>query len=167
VRLRVAACGICRTGLHVIEGELPRQTLPIVPGHQIVGTVDAVVPGAFVYELPDALDVVEAAPLLCAGIVGYRSFERSDPRPGPNAPERTKANGNARIRTGSHGPARVRTKPHGFARIRTNSHGFPKALFSANRLPLRRLAGLPGGSRCCAMFFMAEQVQGTRIPRTT
>ena len=41
VRLKVRCCAICRTDLHVIEGDLPRQKLPIVPGHQIVGTVDA------------------------------------------------------------------------------------------------------------------------------
>ena len=45
VRVRVRCCGICRTDLHVIEGELPRPTLPLIPGHQIVGTVDAVGPG--------------------------------------------------------------------------------------------------------------------------
>ena len=42
VRVKVRACAICRTDLHVIEGELPRQKLPIVPGHQVVGEVDAV-----------------------------------------------------------------------------------------------------------------------------
>lgn len=41
VRLRVRCCAICQTDLHVIEGDLPRQTLPIIPGHQIVGTVEA------------------------------------------------------------------------------------------------------------------------------
>jgi len=148
VRLRVAACGICRTGLHVIEGELPRQTLPIVPGHQIVGTVDAVVPGAFVYELPDALDVVEAAPLLCAGIVGYRSFERSDPRPGPNAPERTKANGNARIRTNSHEFARVSQGPF---------FGQPLAIASVSRFA-RRVALL------CDVFHGRTSAGDTNSP---
>lgn len=41
VRLRVHCCAVCRTDLHVVEGDLPRQTLPIVPGHQVVGTVEA------------------------------------------------------------------------------------------------------------------------------
>jgi propanol-preferring alcohol dehydrogenase len=41
VRLKVRCCAICRTDLHVIEGDLPRATMPIIPGHQIVGTVDA------------------------------------------------------------------------------------------------------------------------------
>ncbi len=132
VRLRVACCGICRTDLHVIEGDLPRQRLPLIPGHQIVGTVDAlgpdchrlrvgqrvgvawlrhtcgtcrycqagrenlcesarftgyhadggyaelaVVPEAFAYEIPDPFDPVAAAPLLCAGIIGYRALKRS------------------------------------------------------------------------------------------
>lgn len=138
VRLRVRCCAICRTDLHVIEGELPAQKLPIVPGHQIVGVVDAVGPGctrftagarigvawlrhtcgacafctsgrenlcessrftgyhadggyaeyavvpeAFAYEVPDAFDDVSAAPLLCAGIIGYRALRRADlPRGG-------------------------------------------------------------------------------------
>jgi len=137
VRLRVRCCGICRTDLHVIEGELPRAKLPVIPGHQIVGVVDAlgdrcrrfrpgqrigvawlrstcgrcayctsgrenlcasqrftgyhadggfaewaVVPEDFAYELPDAFADVDAAPLLCAGIVGYRAFKRSQPREG-------------------------------------------------------------------------------------
>ncbi len=134
VRIAVRCCAICRTDLHVIEGELPRRKLPIIPGHQIVGVVDAVgadcgglavgtrvgaawlrhtcgtcgfctsgrenlceaqrftgyhadggyaeyavAPADFVYELPEAFSDVEAAPLLCAGIVGYRSFKRSRP----------------------------------------------------------------------------------------
>ena len=133
VRLRVRCCGICRTDLHVIEGELPRRKLPIIPGHQIVGTVDALGQGAgrfdvgrrvgvawlrrtcgtcrfcragrenlcesqrftgyhadggyaehavvhedFAYAIPGAFGDVEAAPLLCAGIVGYRAWKRSN-----------------------------------------------------------------------------------------
>ena len=132
VRVKVRCCAICRTDLHVIEGELPRQKLPIIPGHQIVGVVDrlgegcarlqvgervgiawlrhtcgrcalcttgrenlcadqrftgyhadggyaeyAVVAEDFAYRVPDAFDDVSAAPLLCAGIVGYRSFKRA------------------------------------------------------------------------------------------
>lgn len=132
VRLKVRCCAICRTDLHVIEGDLPRRRLPIIPGHQVVGTVDAVgkgcthlavgrrigvawlrhtcgvcdycragrenlcesslftgyhadggyaesavVPEAFAYEIPDAIDDVAAAPLLCAGIIGYRALRRS------------------------------------------------------------------------------------------
>ncbi|MFP4053057.1 MAG: zinc-dependent alcohol dehydrogenase family protein [Phycisphaerae bacterium] len=137
LRLRVKACGLCRTDLHVIEGELPSQKLPLIPGHQVVGVVDklgpgcsriaegtrvgvawlrhtcgecrfcksgrenlcesqrftgyhadggfaeyAVAPEDFVYELPETFSDVEATPLLCAGIVGYRSFKRSRPRDG-------------------------------------------------------------------------------------
>ncbi len=138
VRLRVRACAICRTDLHVIEGDLPRQRLPIVPGHQIVGVVDAlgadcrrfavgqrlgvawlrhtcgmcdycrankenlcesaqftgyhhdggyaeyaIVPEAFAYAIPDSFSDVEATPLLCAGIIGYRALKRSNlPRGG-------------------------------------------------------------------------------------
>ena len=137
VRLKVRCCAICRTDLHVIEGELPRRTLPIIPGHQIVGLVDAlgpgcrrlkagqrvgvawlrhtcgtcdfcrcgrenlcesarftgyhadggyaeyaVVPEEFAYEIPPVFEDVEAAPLLCAGIIGYRALKRCDLRSG-------------------------------------------------------------------------------------
>jgi len=138
VRLRVHCCAICRTDLHVIEGELPRQRLPLIPGHQVVGVVEALgancerlhvgarvgvawlrgtcgrcvhcragrenlcesarftgyhehggyaghalVPEAFAYEIPPAFDDVHAAPLLCAGIIGYRALQRSElPRGG-------------------------------------------------------------------------------------
>lgn len=137
VRLRVRGCAICRTDLHVIEGELPRHTLPIIPGHQIVGVVDAVgpacrrlrpgqrigvawlrytcgqcrfcradrenlceaarftgyhadggyaeyavVPEDFAYEIPPAFSDTEAAPLLCAGIIGYRALKRCELRSG-------------------------------------------------------------------------------------
>lgn len=131
VRLKVHCCAICRTDLHVIEGDLPRHSLPIVPGHQIVGTVDAcgegvqspqlgdrvgvawlchtcgscdycrtdrenlcpnsrytgyhadggyaeyaLAPADFAYSIPDAFRDVDAAPLLCAGIIGYRALKR-------------------------------------------------------------------------------------------
>ncbi len=129
VLLRVTACGICRTDLHVVEGELAPRRSPVVPGHQIVGeivrlgsavaglsvgdragiawlqrtcgvcrfcrsgrenicddprftgwSVDggfaeyAVAPAAFTYRLPDGFDNIQAAPLLCAGIIGYRAL---------------------------------------------------------------------------------------------
>ena len=45
VRLRVLACGVCRTDLHVVDGELPDLGRPVVPGHQIVGVVEALGPG--------------------------------------------------------------------------------------------------------------------------
>lgn len=41
IRVRVSACGVCRTDLHVIDGELPHPTLPLVPGHEVVGRIDA------------------------------------------------------------------------------------------------------------------------------
>ena len=130
--LRVAACGICRTDLHVVEGELPVRRSPLIPGHQIVGrvaavgpsvedfvigdrvgvawlnrtcgicefcttgrenlceraaftgwTVDggyaeyAVAPAAFSYLLPDNFDDIQVAPLLCAGIIGYRCLRQT------------------------------------------------------------------------------------------
>ena len=127
VLLRVRACGVCRTDLHIVEGELPPKQLRIIPGHQIVGEViegataeirlgmrvgvswlggtDGTCPyclkglenlcdaptftgytvaggyaeyafarADFVFPLPDALDDLHAAPLLCAGIIGFRSL---------------------------------------------------------------------------------------------
>ena len=131
VRLKVACCAICRTDLHVIEGDLPEYDLPIIPGHQIIGRVDqlgegctrfklgqrvgvawlrhtcgacqfcqagrenlceaarftgyhanggyaeyAVVPEAFAYQIPEVFSDTNAAPLLCAGIIGYRALKR-------------------------------------------------------------------------------------------
>jgi propanol-preferring alcohol dehydrogenase len=133
--LRVRACGICRTDLHIVEGELTPQRDGIIPGHQIVGEIvegatgefragsrvgvswiggidgtcaycqrglenlcDAptytgyTVPGGyaeyaiartdFVFSLPAALDDLQAAPLLCAGIIGFRSLRVADVKPG-------------------------------------------------------------------------------------
>jgi propanol-preferring alcohol dehydrogenase len=134
--VRVRACGICRTDLHVVEGDLPPVRLPLVPGHQVVGVVEsapaaararpgarvgiawlrrtcgacaycasgrenlcesaaftgwhadggfadyAVVPAAFAYAIPAAFADVEAAPLLCAGIIGFRALERAAVPPG-------------------------------------------------------------------------------------
>ena len=118
VLLRVRACGVCRTDLHVVEGELPVLREHVVPGHQIVGEVGgkrvgvswlggtdgscpycrrgmenlcdaptftgysidggyaqyAIAREDFVHPLPDALDDLQAAPLLCAGIIGFRSL---------------------------------------------------------------------------------------------
>jgi propanol-preferring alcohol dehydrogenase len=129
ILVRVYACGICRTDLHIVEGELPVRRSPVIPGHQIVGriagigsraegfqlgqrvgvawlnrtdgvcrfcvsgrenlceqpqftgwTVDggyaeyAVAPAAFSYLLPDGFSDMQAAPLLCAGIIGYRAL---------------------------------------------------------------------------------------------
>jgi alcohol dehydrogenase, propanol-preferring len=135
--VKVAACGVCRTDLHLAEGDLLPRRHGIVPGHEIVGVVDAlgaetsrfalgdrigiawlrgtcgrcrwcrsgrenlcpdaaftgwdadggyaeyaVVPEAFAYRLPDGLDDIAAAPLLCAGIVGYRALRRAELPPG-------------------------------------------------------------------------------------
>jgi alcohol dehydrogenase, propanol-preferring len=132
VLVKVSACGVCRTDLHVIEGELSRQVLPIIPGHQIIGriellgervtklkagervgiawlnrtcgrceycragkenlcenaaftgwTVDGgyaeyvVAPADFVYPIPEIFSDIKAAPLLCAGIIGFRSLRLS------------------------------------------------------------------------------------------
>jgi alcohol dehydrogenase, propanol-preferring len=137
VRVRVQVCGVCRTDLHVAEGDLPPHCSPVVPGHEIVGTVDACGPGAarfapgerigvpwlrhtcgrcrfcvrgdenlcvapaftgwdedggyaeaaviderYAYRLPDGFDDRHAAPLLCAGIIGYRALRRAALPPG-------------------------------------------------------------------------------------
>jgi propanol-preferring alcohol dehydrogenase len=137
VRLRVEACGICRTDLHIIEGDLPLPRLPLVPGHQIVGIVDQVGEGvtrfgtgdrlgipwlystcgrcafcqrdqenlcdlgrftghhvdggyaefvvvseAFAHPLPAGFSPAQAAPLLCAGVIGFRALRLSTVRPG-------------------------------------------------------------------------------------
>jgi len=117
--LRVAACGVCRTDLHIVDGELERPKLPLVPGHQIVGRTEdgrrfgvpwlawtcgtcrycrtgrenlcdrarftgydvdggyaewVVADERYCFPLPDDYDDVQAAPLLCAGLIGYRSL---------------------------------------------------------------------------------------------
>src|ERR1700736_1165421 len=135
ILLRVRACGVCRTDLHIVEGELPVRCAGVIPGHQIVGevvagamegvpvgtrvgvswiggvdgtcqycrrglenlcdsptftgyTVDggyaeyAVVRSDFAFPLPEALDDLHAAPLLCAGIIGFRSLRVAGVEPG-------------------------------------------------------------------------------------
>jgi alcohol dehydrogenase, propanol-preferring len=132
VLLRVRACGVCRTDLHIVEGELAPLRSPLIPGHQIVGEVvegnlpigsrvgvswlggvDGTCPYCqrrqenlcdaptftgysvdggyaeyalartdFVYPLPDALSDLDAAPLLCAGIIGFRSLRVAGVEPG-------------------------------------------------------------------------------------
>jgi propanol-preferring alcohol dehydrogenase len=132
VLVRVSACGICRTDLHVIEGELPERRMPVVPGHQIVGTIAAVgprvtghaigdrvgiawlhrtcgvctycargrenlcdaaeftgwtvdggyaelvaAPAEFAYPIPSDFADRDAAPLLCAGIIGFRALSQT------------------------------------------------------------------------------------------
>lgn len=57
IRLAVSCCAICRTDLHVIEGDLPRMTVPIVPGHQVVGRVDAVGEGCKRFDIGDRVGV--------------------------------------------------------------------------------------------------------------
>lgn len=129
VRLRVSACGVCRTDLHVVDGELPDPKLPIIPGHEIVGRIDKLGAGVsqlepgqragvpwlgytcgtcpyckegrenlcdrplftgytrdggyathvvadarYVFPLPDDGSDVATAPLLCAGLIGWRSL---------------------------------------------------------------------------------------------
>src|SRR5215207_485016 len=133
VLVRVAACAVCRTDLHVVDGELPRPKLPLVPGHEIVGVVEvvgrdverwragdrvgvpwlgwtcgacrycrtgrenlcdrarftgcdrdggfaeyAVADSRFCFPIPDDYSDLQAAPLLCAGLIGYRALRMTD-----------------------------------------------------------------------------------------
>ena len=137
IRVRVRCCGLCHTDLHTVEGDLQLPRLPVVPGHQIVGIVDALGPGTniykegdrvgipwlhstdnqcdycrrglenlcdhaqftgyhvdggyaeytvvhenYAYRIPEVFSDENAAPLLCAGIIGYRSYRLSGVRPG-------------------------------------------------------------------------------------
>src|SRR5438094_2748518 len=130
--VRLSACAVCRTDLHIVDGELPDPKLPLIPGHQIVGRVEQVGRGVekfsiadrvgipwlgwtdgecvycrsnrenlcdrarftgytidggyaeftvadarFCFRLPDHYDDVEVAPLLCAGLIGYRSYRKT------------------------------------------------------------------------------------------
>jgi propanol-preferring alcohol dehydrogenase len=129
VRIRIEACGVCRTDLHVVDDELPDVRVPIVPGHEVIGVVDALGAGVvnhgvgdrvgvpwlgfscgtcgfcrsgrenlcdraeftgysrdggyaefmladarYVFAVPAEYDAVEAAPLMCAGLIGYRAY---------------------------------------------------------------------------------------------
>ena len=56
-RVRVRACGACRTDVHVVEGDLPARRLPLVPGHQVVGTVDSLGPGATRFRVGDRVGI--------------------------------------------------------------------------------------------------------------
>jgi len=133
VLVRVSACGVCRTDLHVVEGDLPDPRLPVIPGHQVVGTVEglgegvrdvalgarvgipwlggtdgtcpycrsghenlcdaptftgysvdggyaeyAVARSDFLLPLPEDYSDLQAAPLLCAGLIGYRALQLSE-----------------------------------------------------------------------------------------
>ncbi len=137
VLVRVHACGVCRTDLHVIEGELPPRKSPVIPGHQAVGVIEGhgegaqrfpvgarvgiawlhktdgvceycrsgaenlcgnptftgytvdggyaehiVAPEDFVYAIPEGFPDEQAAPLLCAGIIGFRCLHLSGIKPG-------------------------------------------------------------------------------------
>ncbi len=132
VRIKVHACGVCRTDLHVVEGDLEARRSPIIPGHQVVGAIEAlgaevtdravgervgvawlhrtcgrcafcasarenlcdapgftgwtvdggfaeriVAPASFTYPLPEGFSDLQAAPLLCAGIIGYRCLRQT------------------------------------------------------------------------------------------
>ena len=57
IRLKIAACGVCRTDLHIVDGELPDAKLPIIPGHEIVGYVDVIGPGVADFSIGDRIGI--------------------------------------------------------------------------------------------------------------
>ena len=57
IRLKISACGVCRTDLHVVDGELPNPRVPIIPGHEIVGRVDRLGPGVSGFEIGERVGV--------------------------------------------------------------------------------------------------------------
>ena len=57
IRVQVAACGVCRTDLHVLDGELPHPVFPIIPGHEIVGRIDAIGAGVKGLELGERVGI--------------------------------------------------------------------------------------------------------------
>ena len=57
IRIKVGACGVCRTDLHVVDGELPDPVLPIIPGHEIVGRIDAIASGVTGLEVGERVGV--------------------------------------------------------------------------------------------------------------
>jgi len=134
VLIKISACAVCRTDLHIVDGELPPKKSPVIPGHEIVGIVVAagsekernlvgkrvgvpwlgwtcgrcrfcltgrenlcdsarftgyhidggyaeytVADTRFIFEIPKKFSSIEAAPLLCAGLIGYRSFSKTGP----------------------------------------------------------------------------------------
>src|SRR5271154_125965 len=76
VRVQVAACGVCRTDLHVVDGELPDPQVPIIPGYTRDGgfATATLVDARFAFPLGEAGADVALAPLLCAGLIGWRSL---------------------------------------------------------------------------------------------
>ena len=74
--LGVLHCGVCRTDLHIVDGDLHPPQLPLVPGHEIVGFVAAytLANESHCFALPDRYSDEQAAPLLCAGLIGYRAL---------------------------------------------------------------------------------------------
>ena len=86
--IEVGACAVCRTDLHLVDGELSVGHTPLILGHQIVGTVRGrdrrggvaeltVADERFCFDLPSGYPDVQAAPLLCAGLIGYRALRMS------------------------------------------------------------------------------------------
>ncbi|MGD6771319.1 alcohol dehydrogenase catalytic domain-containing protein, partial [Staphylococcus arlettae] len=57
IRVKVSACGVCRTDLHVLDGELPDIRYPVIPGHEIVGRVDLVGPGVTTHKIGDRVGI--------------------------------------------------------------------------------------------------------------
>ena len=160
--IAIEACGVCRTDLHVVNGELPNPKLPIVPGHEIVGRVAALGPGVrnfalgtrvgvpwlgeacgvcpycrsgrenlcdapvftgytrdggyatytlanarFSFALPENRDAAETAPLLCAGLIGWRSYRMAGQGEAlsPSHARATRRHKTSRARSARCGPA--------------------------------------------------------------
>ena len=108
LRLRVHACAVCRTDLHLVDGELPMARLPVVPGHEIVGTVEALGPGAGIGDGARRRDQRGAR---------RAQFHRLQHRFPPHRPihparvwtDTARAGPAVPCRTGSAAPARVRS----------------------------------------------------------
>jgi alcohol dehydrogenase, propanol-preferring len=90
IRIDVEACGVCRTDLHIVDGELTEPKLPLVPGHQIAGVVGALGAASPRRAWPTpatcsrcrpGYSALEAAPLLCAALIGYRALRLAGPGP--------------------------------------------------------------------------------------
>src|ERR1700738_3827596 len=76
IRVKVGACGVCRTDLHVVDGELAHPQVPIIPRHEIGGRIAtaAIADARFAFPLGEAGSDESIAPLLCAGLIGWRSL---------------------------------------------------------------------------------------------
>src|SRR5216684_2965945 len=88
VRIRVEACGVCHTDSLLVDGALPNLTYPRVPGHEVIGMIDGGYAEVMIIEarttvtIPDGLEPVKSAPLLCAGVTTYNALRNAGLRAG-------------------------------------------------------------------------------------